>query len=194
MSFSVCVFCGSSKGQDPRHAAAAVELGREFARRGWTVVYGGGSVGLMGLLADAALEAGGVVIGVIPRFLYEWEVGHDDLTELEIVETLTERKVRMGDLADAFLTLPGGIGTMDEAFEALSWAQLGLETKPNGLLNVAGYYDPLLEFLDRATAEGFVKVKHRALLMVGERIDELLDALYEAAARGAAGRSAPPQD
>jgi len=187
MSFAVCVFCGSSTGTDPRYAAAAVELGREIARRGWTLVYGGGSVGLMGLLADAALETGGVVIGVIPRFLYEREVGHDDLTELEIVETLTERKVRMGDLADAFLTLPGGIGTMDEAFEALSWAQLGLEQKPNGLLNVAGYYDPLVAFLDRATADGFVKPKHRALLTVRDRAGELLDALHAAAADGAAG-------
>jgi uncharacterized protein (TIGR00730 family) len=193
VSFAVCVFCGSSLGTDPRHAAAAVELGREIARRGWTLVYGGGSVGLMGLMADAALGAGGVVIGVIPRFLYEWEVGHDDLTELEIVETLTERKVRMGDIADAFLTLPGGIGTMDEAFEALSWAQLGLERMPNGLLNVAGYYDPLIAFLDRATAEGFVKPKHRALLRVGERVEELLDALYEAAA-GTARPAPPPQE
>ncbi len=194
MSFAVCVFCGSSPGADPRHAAAAVELGREIARRGWTLVYGGGSVGLMGILADAALEAGGVVIGVIPRFLYEWEVGHDDLTELEIVETLTERKLRMGDLADAFLTLPGGIGTMDEAFEALSWAQLGLEQMPNGLLNVAGYYDPLIAFLDRATAEGFVKPKHRALLRTGERVDELLDALHEASVAGKARQAPPPQD
>jgi len=182
MSFSVCVFCGSAPGSDPRHASAAVELGREIARRGWTLVYGGGSVGLMGLMADAALGAGGHVVGVIPRFLYEWEVGHDDLTELEIVETLTERKVRMGDLADAFLTLPGGIGTMDEAFEALSWAQLGLEQKPNGLLNVAGYYDSLVAFLDHAMREGFVKPKHRALLIVQEDPRSLLDALQAAAA------------
>jgi len=181
MTFAVCVFCGSSSGADPRHAVAAEEVGREIARRGWTLVYGGGSVGLMGLMADAALGAGGTVIGVIPRFLYEWEVGHDDLTELEIVETLTERKVRMGDLADAFLTLPGGIGTMDEAFEALSWAQLGLERKPNGLLNVAGYYDALVAFLDRATEQGFVKPQHRALLNVGEDPARLLDTLHAAA-------------
>ena len=181
MSFTVCVFCGSSPGSDPRHAAAAVELGREIARRGWTLVYGGGSVGLMGLMADAALGEGGRVVGVIPRFLYEWEVGHDDLTELEIVETLTERKVRMGDLADAFLTLPGGIGTLDEAFEALSWAQLGLERKPNGLLNVAGYYDALVAFLDHAAREGFVKPKHRALLIVDDGASSLLDALHAAA-------------
>jgi len=181
MTFAVCVFCGSARGNDPRHAAAAEELGREIARRGWTLVYGGGSVGLMGLMADAALGAGGTVTGVIPRFLYEWEVGHDDLTELEIVETLTERKVRMGDLADAFLTLPGGIGTMDEAFEALSWAQLGLEQKPNGLLNVAGYYDALVAFLDHAVLEGFLKPKHRALLSVADEPAQLLDRLYAAA-------------
>ncbi len=177
MHFAVCVFCGSSDGSDPAFADAARTLGVEIARRGWTLVYGGGSVGLMGILADAALGAGGRVVGVIPRFLYEWEVGHDDLTELEIVETLTERKVRMGDLADAFLSLPGGIGTMDELFEALSWAQLGLETKPNGLLNISGYYDGLIAFLDQAVQSGFVKPKHRALLHVGSDPPELLDRL-----------------
>jgi len=191
VSFSVCVFCGSATGSDPRHAAAAVAVGRELALRGWTLVYGGGSVGLMGLLADAALEAGGKVIGVIPRFLYEWEVGHDDLTDLEIVETLTERKVRMGDLADAFLTLPGGIGTMDEAFEVLSWSQLGLEQKPNGLLNVAGYYDALVAFLDRATSDGFIRQKHRELLVVGTDAGTLLDALYRSATEAAAARATP---
>lgn len=181
MSFAVCVFCGSATGGDPRYAEAATGLGREIARRGWTLVYGGGSVGLMGILADAALAAGGRVIGVIPRFLYEWEVGHDDLTELEIVDTLTERKVRMGDLADAFLTMPGGIGTMDEAFEAISWAQLGLMRKPNGLLNVAGYYDALVAFLDHAVQEGFIKAKHRALLFADGDPGSLLDALHAAA-------------
>ena len=174
---AICVFCGSSPGVNPLYAEVAHAVGSEIARRGWTLVYGGGSVGLMGVLADAALEAGGRVIGVIPRFLYEWEVGHDGLTELEIVETLTERKVRMGDLSDAFLSLPGGIGTMDELFEALSWAQLGLETKPNGLLNVNGYYDGLIAFLDRATAEGFMKAKHRGLLHVASDPQALLDAL-----------------
>ena len=117
------------------------------------------------------------MVGVIPRFLYEWEVGHDELSELEIVDSLTERKVRMGDLSDAFLSLPGGIGTMDELFEALSWAQLGLETKPNGLLNVNGYYDGLIAFLDRATADGFLKPKHHALLHVSTDPQALLDAL-----------------
>ena len=174
---AVVVFCGSSQGTDPGFAAAARAVGREIARRKWTLVYGGGSVGLMGLLADASLAAGGRVVGVIPRFLYEREVGHDGLTELEIVETLTERKVRMGDLADAFLTLPGGIGTMDELFEALSWAQLGLEAKPNGLLNVNGYYDELVAHLDRAVASGFLKPGHRALLRVSSDPAALLDEL-----------------
>jgi hypothetical protein len=181
MSFAVCVFCGSASGGDPRYAAVAAELGGEIARRGWTLVYGGGSVGLMGVVADAALGAGGRVVGVIPRFLYEWEVGHDDLTELEIVETLTERKVRMGDLADAFLAMPGGIGTMDEVFEALSWAQLGLMQKPNGLLNVGGYYDSLVAFLDHAMHEGFLKPRHRELLVTGENPVSLLDLLHAAA-------------
>jgi hypothetical protein len=177
VSLSICVFCGSAPGADPLFAETAQAVGREIARRGWTLVYGGGSVGLMGLLADAALEAGGRVVGVIPRFLYEWEVGHDGLTGLEIVETLTERKVRMGELADAFLSLPGGIGTMDEFFEALSWAQLGLDAKPNGLLNVGGYYDDLVAFLDRAAGAGFVKPKHRALLRVSSDPATLLDEL-----------------
>jgi len=174
---AIAVFCGSAHGTDPEFAAAARAVGLELARRKWTVVYGGGKVGLMGVLADAALAAGGRVVGVIPRFLYEWEVGHDGLTELEIVATLTERKVRMGTLADAFLTLPGGIGTMDELFEALSWAQLGLEAKPNGLLNVKGYYDDFVAYMDRAVASGFVKPQHRALLRVSSDYAALLSEL-----------------
>jgi uncharacterized protein (TIGR00730 family) len=175
--FSICVFCGSASGVDPAFADAARAVGRDIARRGWTLVYGGGRVGLMGTLADAALAEGGRVIGVIPRFLYEWEVGHDGLTGLEIVGTLTERKVRMGELSDAFLSLPGGIGTLDELFEALSWAQLGLGPKPSGLLNVGGYFDSLIAFLDRAVESGFVKPKHRELLVAGSDERELLDRL-----------------
>ncbi len=181
MTFSVCVFCGSSSGDNPRFGDAARDTGRAIARRGWTLVYGGGRVGLMGVLANAALEAGGEVVGVIPRFLYEWEVGHDGLTRLEIVETLTERKQRMGELSGAFLSLPGGIGTLDELFEAWSWAQLGLQPKRSALLNVAGYYDGLVAFLDRATASGFMKPQHRALLAVGTDPERLLDALNPAA-------------
>jgi len=181
VTFSVCVFCGSSSGDNPRFGDAARDTGRAIARRGWTLVYGGGRVGLMGVLANAALEAGGTVVGVIPRFLYEWEVGHDGLTRLEVVETLTERKQRMGELSGAFLSLPGGIGTLDELFEAWSWAQLGLQPKRSALLNVAGYYDGLVAFLDRATASGFMKPQHRALLAVGTDPERLLDALNPAA-------------
>jgi len=180
VSLAICVFCGSATGDDPRYAVAAGLVGREIAGRGWTLVYGGGRVGLMGIVADAALAAGGRVVGVIPRFLYEREVGHDGLSELEIVQTLSERKIRMGDLAGAFLSLPGGIGTMDEAFEAFSWTQLGLERKPNGLLNVAGYYDGLVAFLDRATRSGFIRPQHRDLLRVHEDPVTLLDALHAA--------------
>jgi uncharacterized protein (TIGR00730 family) len=146
-------------------------------RRACTVVYGGGRVGLMGVVADAALEAGGRAIGVIPRFLYAREVGHPGLTELELVETLAERKRRMGDRSDAYVVLPGGVGTMDELFEVWSWSQLGLERKPCGLLNVAGYYDPLIAFLDDATAQGFIKPQHRSLLATSRSVPELLDLL-----------------
>ena len=183
MALSVCVFCGSSPGDDPRFEAAAAETGREIARRGWTLVYGGAHVGLMGVVADAALRAGGPVAGVIPRFLEQREVGHRGLTSLEIVESLGERKQRMGEISDAFLSLPGGIGTLDELFEAWSWSQVGLQRKPSGLLNVAGYYDALVAFLDRATAAGFVKPPHRALLAVSADVGELLDG-FEASIRG----------
>lgn len=183
MTLSVCVFCGSSFGDDPRYAAAAAETGRAIARRGWTLVYGGGSVGLMGVTADAALEAGGRVIGVIPRFLYDREVGHDGLSGLEIVASLTERKVRMGELSNAFLSLPGGVGTMDELFEAWSWSQVGLQNKPSGLLNVAGYYDELVAFLDRAAAAGFMRPHHRSLLLASADLEQLLDELAAEASR-----------
>jgi hypothetical protein len=174
---SICVFCGSSLGTDPAHADAAATIGRTIAERGWKLVYGGGRVGLMGVVADAALAAGGRVVGVIPRFLYEWEVGHNGLTGLEIVETLAERKLRLGDLSDAFLSLPGGVGTLDEMFEAWSWSQLGLQRKPSGLLNVGGFYDPLLAFLDGATEQGFIRPAHRAMLAVSEEPIDLIDRL-----------------
>ena len=182
MSFSVCVFCGSSPGGDPRFRAAAEQTGQEIGRRGWTLVYGGAHVGLMGIVADATLRAGGRVVGVIPRFLYEREVGHDGITALEIVGSLTERKLRMGELSDAFLSLPGGIGTLDELFEAWSWSQVGLQQKPNGLLNVTGYYDGLVAFADHAASSGFVKPQHRAMLTVSADVIELLDG-FEARVR-----------
>ena len=188
MALSVCIFCGSSLGDDPRFRSAAEETGREIGRRGWTLVYGGARVGLMGLVADAALRAGGRVVGVIPRFLYEREVGHDGISTLEIVDSLTERKQRMGELSDAFLSLPGGIGTLDELFEAWSWSQVGLQHKPNGLLNVAGYYDGLVAFVERAVASGFVKPKHRAMLAVSADVGELLDGFEASARDGAAAR------
>jgi len=189
MTFAVCVFCGSSAGDDPRFAAVAREVGREIARRGWTLVYGGARVGLMGLVADAAVGAGGQVVGVIPRFLYEREVGHDGIGSLEIVASLTERKVRMGELSDAFLSLPGGIGTLDELFEAWSWSQVGLQQKPSALLNVAGYYDSLVEFLDRAAATGFIKPQHRRLLAASADLGELLDGFAAGARSPVPGRS-----
>ena len=174
---SIAVFCGSAHGADPRHAERAREVGRDIARRGWSLVYGGGRVGLMGEIADAALAAGAPVYGVITRFLYEWEVGHDGLTDLEIVDTLTERKLRMGELADGFLVLPGGIGTMDELFEVLSWVQLGLVSKPCTLLDACGYYSPLVAWLDGAVEAGFLKPAHRALLNVASDTVAALDSL-----------------
>jgi uncharacterized protein (TIGR00730 family) len=179
----VCVFCGSSPGARPSYRAAAEALGAAVARRGLGLVYGGAHVGLMGVVADAALEAGGRVVGVIPRFLHDREVGHDGVTSLEIVGSLTERKSRMGELSDAFLSLPGGIGTLDELFEAWSWSQVGLQHKPSGLLNVAGYYDGLLAFLDRALASGFMKPQHRDMLAVSADVGELLDG-FAAGPRG----------
>ena len=183
--FAVAVFCGSSTGHDPAYAAAARAVGEGIARRGWTLVYGGGQVGLMGLMADAALSTGGTVLGVIPRFLCTREVAHAGLTRLEVVETLAERKQRMGELADAYLSLPGGIGTLDELFEGLSWSQVGLQRKPNALLNVAGFYDALVAHLDRAAHEGYIRAPHRALLRVGLEAAVVLDELHELAARPA---------
>jgi uncharacterized protein (TIGR00730 family) len=153
-------------------------MGSALARRNLTLVYGGGNIGLMGAVADAALEAGGRVLGVIPQHLDDWEVGHRGLTELEIVDSMHERKARMADLADAFIALPGGLGTFEELFEILTWAQLGLHRKPFGLLNTAGYYAPLLALLDSAVNEKFLRPEHRALVLEEpENPDRLLDRL-----------------
>jgi len=161
----VCVFAGSSAGRDPAYARAAAELARLLARRGIGIAYGGASVGLMGVLADTAMEAGGEVIGVLPRALQEREIGHPGVTRLEIVETMHQRKARMAELSDAFIALPGGIGTLEELVEALTWTMLGIHAKPVGLLDASGYYGPLLGFLDSARDAGFLRPEHRALLL-----------------------------
>ncbi len=173
----VCVFCGSSPGRNPDYAGAARAMGRTLAGQGIGLVYGGGSVGLMGVLADAAVEAGGEVIGVIPEHMTSREIAHYDLTDLRIVGTMHERKALMYELADGFVALPGGLGTLEELFEILTWCQLGLQVKPSGLLDVDGYFARLVEFLDHVTAEGFIKEVHRRLVVVEERPERLLDAM-----------------
>lgn len=177
---SLCVFCGSSSGNKPTYTALAREVGSELARRKLKLVYGGGRVGLMGALADAALEAGGEVIGVIPQMLLDKEVGHTGLTDLHVVQTMSERKWLMGELSDAFVALPGGIGTMDELFEAWTWTQLDIHRKPCALLNFDRYYDPLLAFLDRAVEQGFLRPRHRAALLVEYEIERLFERLAAA--------------
>jgi uncharacterized protein (TIGR00730 family) len=171
---SVCVYCGSSMGRRPVYAEAASQLGRELARRGVEVVYGGGCRGLMGKLAEGALGAGGRVVGVMPRRMVELEIAHRGLTELRIVESMHERKAEMTKRADAFVVLPGAWGTLDEMCEAITWAQLGLHSKPCGLWNVEGYFDAFLSFLARAVEEGFLRAQDRELLMVKGDLEELL--------------------
>jgi uncharacterized protein (TIGR00730 family) len=174
---SVCVFCGSSAGTLPAYAEAAKAVGRELVRRGLRLVYGGGHVGLMGVLADAVRAAGGEAVGVIPRALVERELAHDGLTQLHIVASMHDRKALMAELSDSFLALPGGYGTLEEFCEVVTWAQLGLHPKPCGLLNVGGYYEPLLAFFDQAVREGFVRAEHRALVLEGRTPDEVLGLL-----------------
>jgi len=171
----ICVFCGSSPGHDPRYLEAARDMGRVLAGRGLGLVYGGGSVGLMGAVADAALAAGGEVIGVIPQVLQIRELAHRGLTTLHVVGSMHERKALMAELSDGFVALPGGMGTLEELSEVLTWAQLGLHARPIGLLDVAGYYRPLAEFFDRAVGAGFLRPAHRALLLVGDQPGALLD-------------------
>lgn len=170
----VCVYCGSRNGSDPRFAAKAAEFGKRLALEGLTLVYGGGNVGLMGVLADAALAHGGEVIGVIPAQLVRWEVAHQGLTRLDVVASMHERKARMFDLSDAFVALPGGFGTLDEMFEMLTWRQLGFGDKPCALLDVEGFYSPLVGMVDRMVDRGFVPAKDRRDLWHGEDIDVLL--------------------
>jgi uncharacterized protein (TIGR00730 family) len=173
----LCVFCGSRGGAAPAYAEATRELGRRMAGRGLGLVFGGGHVGLMGALADAVLQTGGEVIGVIPQGLVDRELAHQGCTQLHITSSMHERKAVMADLADAFAALPGGYGTLDETFEMLTWAQLGLHAKPVGLLNVHGYFDGLLTFLDHTVREGFIKPPHRQLLIAASTGEALLDAL-----------------
>ena len=173
----ICVFAGSSRGAREDYAQAAQQLARELVARDCEVVYGGGKVGMMGVLADATLAAGGKVIGVIPKALLAKEVGHGGLTELRVVGSMHERKAMMAELSDGFIALPGGLGTMEEFFEVLTWAQLGLHAKPCGLLNVRGYFDRLLEFLDLTVTDRFVKSEHRALVITSTAPKELLERL-----------------
>jgi len=170
----LAVYCGSASPADPRFIENARAIGHELAVRGIGVVYGGGRLGLMGAVADGALEAGGAVIGVIPEALVNLEVAHRGLTELHIVKTMHERKQAFTDLSDGFLTLPGGTGTMDELWEALSWAQLGYHSLPVGLLNVSGYYDGILAFWRQMQEVGFLRPQHRDLLIASDELDDLL--------------------
>jgi len=173
----VAVFCGSQKGARPEYAAAATRLGELLAREKIELVYGGGMVGLMGIVADAVLKNGGHVIGVIPQSLVIKEVVHEKLPELRVVKNMHERKALMAELADGFIALPGGYGTFEEFCEVLAWSQLGYHRKPFGLLDAAGFYRGLLEFLDHATREGFIRPKHRELVMVEDNAEKLLERL-----------------
>lgn len=173
----ICVFSGSSVGALDEYARTAASLGRELARRGIGVVYGGATGGLMGCVADAALESGGEVIGIIPETLMGYEVAHTGLTELKVVASMHERKALMARLSDGFIALPGGYGTLEELAEMITWLQLKIHAKPCGVLNVRGYYGHLFRFLDYAVDQGFLKQKHRDKLLVAETVDDMLDAL-----------------
>jgi uncharacterized protein (TIGR00730 family) len=176
---SLCVFCGSNSGNDPTYANVARDFGALLAQSEIALVYGGGHVGLMGIVADAVLAGGGKAIGVIPRMLWDREVGHRNLTELHIVETMHERKAMMASLSDAFVALPGGLGTLEEIFEVWTWAQLGIHRKPLGFLDVLGFYAPLLSSLDRAVDAGFIRAQHRSMAIVDVDPASLLRRLSE---------------
>jgi uncharacterized protein (TIGR00730 family) len=174
---SLCVFCGSSPGTRPDYAGAAADLGRQLAARRIGLVYGGGNVGLMGVLSEAVMHAGGEVVGVIPQALLSREKGKRDISRLEVVDTMHERKARMAALADGFAALPGGYGTLEEFCEVVTWAQLGIHAKPVALLNVDGFYDGLLALLDHSVAEGFLQPQYRALVLVESTPAALLDTM-----------------
>lgn len=173
----VCVFCGSSRGDNPAYSETAQKLGRLLSQHRLELVFGAGHIGLMGVLADAVIAAGGHTIGVIPRAMVDRELAHAGLGQLHVVGTMHERKALMADLADAFVALPGGFGTADELFEILTWAQLGIHHKPVGLVNTDGFFNPLLAWLDRAVADGFLKPKHRRLLIEAMTVEEMLERL-----------------
>ncbi|MDZ7773145.1 MAG: TIGR00730 family Rossman fold protein [Balneolaceae bacterium] len=172
---SICVYCGSNPGKSPAYREGAVNLAEALARENIGLVYGGGSVGLMGIMADTLLERGGRVTGVIPEDLVRREVGHGGLTEQIVVDSMHERKAAMAERSDGFIAMPGGLGTLEELFEVLTWAQLGIHRKPVAILNVGGYYDRLVSFLDHGVEEGFVKAPHRNMLMVENNPDSLLE-------------------
>ncbi|MBU3737134.1 MAG: TIGR00730 family Rossman fold protein [Methylobacterium sp.] len=174
---SLCVYCGSSPGNDPRFVEAARALGALLAAQGIRLVYGGARIGVMGAVADAALAAGGAVVGVIPHALTDKEVAHDGLTEMHVVDSMHQRKAMMADLSDGFIALPGGIGTFEELFEIWTWGQLGIHAKPCGLLNVAGYYDLLVAVLDGAADAGFIRPRHRGMLLTADSAEALLGAM-----------------
>jgi len=174
---SLCVFCGSSPGAGDEYLNVARAMGRLLARRGITLIYGGGSVGLMGAIANATLREGGRAVGVIPKSLWDMEVGHRALSDLFIVETMHERKAKMAELADGFLVLPGGIGTLEEFFEVWTWGQLGIHAKPFGVLDVNGYYSGLFDFLDTMVGQGFLKAEQRGMVKLSSDPDALIDAL-----------------
>jgi uncharacterized protein (TIGR00730 family) len=176
---SVAVYCGSSSGNQEMYVQQAQEMGRELARRGLTLVYGGGCVGLMGVIADAVLAEGGKVIGVIPGFLADKELAHKGCTELHVVETMHQRKLLMADLADGFVAMPGGFGTLEELFEVLTWGQLGLHGKPVGLLNTLGFYDALLALLDHMSGEAFLRTENRDQVLQNASAATLLDAMEQ---------------
>ncbi len=182
--FSVCVYCGSRFGADAAYREAARAVGQSIGQRGWQLVYGGGNVGLMGVVADAALAAGGRVVGVIPRTLMEREVGHAGLSEQHVVDTMHQRKQMMAQRAHAFLALPGGIGTLEELYEVWTWRQLGYHDNPIGLLNIQGYYDTLLAFMQRTVSDGFLGSEQMALVTTGSDPESLLSELHAQAARG----------
>lgn len=173
----LCVFCGANPGKQPCYIEQARALGTAIAKTGITLIYGGAGVGLMGALADAALEAGGEVIGIIPQALMEKEVGHIRLTQMHVVNSMHQRKALMAEMTNGFIALPGGIGTMEELFEVWTWAQLGYHDKPCALLNVEGYYNPLIRFIDQMTHQGFIRPEHRDMLIVAPDIPALFKRL-----------------